>query len=60
MRYVPLWVVGAVGLVLIAVFYIFYYSRLADLASPVHAELAKIGIEDFASSGHPTGGGPVG
>jgi type VI secretion system protein ImpK len=47
-RYVPLWVVGAVTLVLIAVFYIFYYSQLATLSSPVHAELAKIGIEDFA------------
>ena len=37
-------------LVLIAVFYIFYYSRLADLASPVHAELAKICIIIFLAS----------
>lgn len=57
-RYVPLWVVGAVALVLIAVFYIFYYSRLADLASPVHAELAKIGIEDFARPVTPPVAGP--
>jgi type VI secretion system protein ImpK len=47
-RYVPWWVVGAAALALVAVFYIIYYSRLADQASPVQATLSQIGIEDFA------------
>ena len=50
-RYVPLWVVGAVALVLIAVFYIFYYSQLADprLAGPCRAG------EDWHRGFRPTG-----
>jgi len=48
-RYVPWWVVGAATLAILTVAYTFYYASLANFASPVHAELAKIGLEDFAA-----------
>jgi type VI secretion system protein ImpK len=48
-RYVPWWVVGAAALAIIAVVFSAYYSRLASLAAPVHAELAKVGLEDFSA-----------
>jgi type VI secretion system protein ImpK len=47
-RYVPWWVVGAAALAILGLAYTFYYAKLANFASPVHAELAKIGIEDFS------------
>jgi type VI secretion system protein ImpK len=47
-RYVPWWVVGAAVFALLAVTFTVYYSRLASIASPVHAELAKVGLEGFA------------
>ena len=46
-RYVPWWVVGAAALSLLAIFYTVYYANLASLAAPVHAELAKIGVDDY-------------
>ncbi len=47
-RYVPWWVVGAASVALLAVTFTFYYTRLAGFAAPVHAELSKVGLEDFA------------
>lgn len=47
-RYVPWWVVGAAALAVIAIAYTVYYARLANQTSPVHAELAQIGVEAFA------------
>ena len=47
-RYVPWWVVGAAALALIAVFYIFYYTRLAEQTAPVYRALAEIGLGDFS------------
>jgi type VI secretion system protein ImpK len=47
-RYVPWWVVGAAALAILAVAYTAYYARLADWAEPVHAELAKVGLDDEA------------
>jgi type VI secretion system protein ImpK len=47
-RYVPWWVVGAAALAVLAIAYTFYYAGLARFAAPVHAELAKIGLEDFS------------
>jgi type VI secretion system protein ImpK len=48
LRYVPWWVVGAAALAILAVAYTAYYARLASLAAPVHAELARVGTEDFS------------
>ena len=47
-RYVPWWVVGAAALAVLAIAYTFYYANLANIAAPVHAGLAKIGLEAFS------------
>jgi type VI secretion system protein ImpK len=47
-RYVPWWVVGAAALAILAVTFTVYYASLARLATPVHAALAKVGLEDFS------------
>jgi type VI secretion system protein ImpK len=47
-RYLPWWVVGAAALPILAITFTAYYASLASLASPVHAELAKVGLEDFS------------
>jgi type VI secretion system protein ImpK len=49
-RYLPWWIVGAAALPILAITFTVYYSDLADLAAPVHAELAKVGLEDFSSA----------
>jgi type VI secretion system protein ImpK len=46
-RYVPWWVVGAMALAVLAIAFTFYYTQLANVAAPVHAELSKVGIEAF-------------
>jgi type VI secretion system protein ImpK len=48
LRYLPWWVVGAAALPILAVAFTAYYAGLARAAAPVHAELAKIGLEDFS------------
>ncbi len=48
-RYVPWWVVAAAALAILAVTFTAYYASLATAAAPVHAELAKIGLEDFSN-----------
>jgi type VI secretion system protein ImpK len=52
-RYVPWWVVGAAGLAILAVAFTAYYASLARLALPVHAELAKVGLEEFSPPPEP-------
>jgi len=47
-RYVPWWVVVAAALATLGIAFAVYYSKLADQASPLHARLAQIGIEDFS------------
>ncbi len=47
-RYVPWWVVVAAALAILGVTFAIYYTKLANQASPLHARLAQIGIEDFA------------
>src|SRR5687768_3336548 len=49
-RYVPWWVVGAAALGLLAVTYTFYYARLGSAASPVQAQLSRVGLEDFTTA----------
>src|SRR5262245_10160920 len=48
LRYVPWWVVAAAALPVLAVAFTAFYASLAGAAAPVQAELAKIGVEDFA------------
>ena len=47
-RYVPWWVVGAAALAILTVTFSVYYTGLATFAAPVHAELAKVGLEEFS------------
>jgi type VI secretion system protein ImpK len=55
-RYVPWWVVAAAALAILAIAFTTYYTRLARAAAPVHAELAKIGLEDFSAPAPPPKG----
>jgi type VI secretion system protein ImpK len=48
LRYVPGWVVGAGALAILAIAYTAYYAGLASFAEPVHAELARVGLQDFS------------
>ena len=47
LRYLPWWVAGAAALPILAIAFTAFYASIAGIAAPVHAELAKIGIEDF-------------
>jgi type VI secretion system protein ImpK len=47
-RYLPWWVVGAAALPILAITFTAFYASLASLAAPVHAELSKVGLEDFS------------
>lgn len=49
-RYVPWWVIGAAALAILAVTFAVYYARLGNAAAPVHAELAKVGLEGFTAA----------
>jgi type VI secretion system protein ImpK len=49
-RYVPWWVIGAAALAVLAIAFTIYYANLANLAGPVHAGLARIGLEGFAQA----------
>jgi type VI secretion system protein ImpK len=48
LRYLPWWVVAAAALPILAIAFTAYYAGLARLADPIHAEIAKIGLEDFS------------
>jgi type VI secretion system protein ImpK len=58
-RYVPWWVVGAAVLAIMAMTFAIYYARLANAAAPIHAELAKVGLEGFTASAAPPTQGPT-
>jgi type VI secretion system protein ImpK len=47
-RYLPWWIVGAAALATLAIAFTAFYASLAGLAAPVQAELAKVGVGDFA------------
>jgi type VI secretion system protein ImpK len=55
-RYVPWWVVGAAALAILTIAFTTYYARLARASAPVHAELARIGLEDFSAPAAPVKG----
>jgi type VI secretion system protein ImpK len=46
-RFVPWWVVGAGALLILTVAFIIFYARLNSAAAPLHAQLARVGINDF-------------
>jgi type VI secretion system protein ImpK len=46
-RYVPWWVVAAAALAVLTIAFVIYYAALGRATSPVQAELAKVGLEDF-------------
>jgi type VI secretion system protein ImpK len=58
-RYVPWWVVGAAVLAVLALAYTIYYTNLGSLSAPVHAELAKVGLEEFLVVDAPPAPGPT-
>jgi type VI secretion system protein ImpK len=47
-RYVPWWVIGAAAVAILAVTFVWYYSQLEKIATPLHTTLARIGIGVFA------------
>ena len=47
-RYVPLWVIAAAGALLLLFAFLYFYSRLNELSSPLSAQLAQIGLESVA------------
>jgi type VI secretion system protein ImpK len=53
-RYVPWWVVGAFALVVLAAAFIYYQTRLGELAAPVNARLAHIGLAQAPVSAAPS------
>ena len=48
-RYVPWWVVGAATLAILTITFVVFHTRLSTATAPVHAELARIGLEDFTA-----------
>jgi type VI secretion system protein ImpK len=58
-RYVPWWVVGSAALAILAVTFTAYYVSLANLAAPVHAALAQVGIEEFSAPATNPAPGPT-
>ena len=58
-RYVPWWVVGAAASAVLAVTFTAYYVSLANRASPVHAALAQVGLEEYSAPATPPAPGPT-
>ncbi|HXD20565.1 MAG TPA: type IVB secretion system protein IcmH/DotU [Vicinamibacterales bacterium] len=56
-RYVPWWIVGAAALVIVALAYAVYASRLGGAAAPVQASLAKVGLDGFSGPAKPSASG---
>ena len=50
-RYVPLWVIAAAAACLLLGSFLFFYTKLNELASPTSARLARIGLESAAPPG---------
>ncbi|GAA0889439.1 type IVB secretion system protein IcmH/DotU [Rhodanobacter soli] len=53
-RYVPLWVIVAAGACLLLGAFLYFYTRLNELSSPVSAQVAQIGLRGAV----PPGDGP--
>jgi type VI secretion system protein ImpK len=53
LRYVPLWVVAAVGLALLTGVYLYFRFQLNQAAEPTLAALAGVGVQEFAAETAP-------
>jgi type VI secretion system protein ImpK len=53
LRYVPMWVVAAVGLALLTGVYLFLRFQLSQAAEPTLATLAGVGVQEFAAEAAP-------
>lgn len=47
-RYVPSWVVAVAAVAVLAVLFVSYDTQLSKQADPLEAQLAQVGLEDFA------------
>ena len=56
-RYVPWWVIGAAVLVIVAVTYAAYAARLGNVAAPIQASLAGVGLDAFSAPSTPAPSG---
>jgi len=52
-RHVPWWLVGVAALAILAITFTGYYASLTATAEPVHAELARVGLEEFSAPPQP-------
>jgi len=52
-RYVPWWIVAAVGLVILSGAYLYYRAALGQRAEPLLASLSQVGLEGFAAAPAP-------
>jgi type VI secretion system protein ImpK len=50
LSFVPLWVVAAAGLAILAGAYLYFRAQLANRAEPVYAALAQAGVQDFTAA----------
>ncbi|HEU4926668.1 MAG TPA: type IVB secretion system protein IcmH/DotU [Vicinamibacterales bacterium] len=58
-RYVPWWVVAVAALTILAVTFGMFYTWLAQLADPIHAKLAQVGIGEPQIPPSPPPPGPT-
>jgi type VI secretion system protein ImpK len=58
-RYVPWWVVAVTALTILAVTFGMFYTWLAQLADPIHAKLAQVGIGEPQIPPSPPPPGPT-
>ena len=49
LQYLPWWVVSAAALPILAIAFTAFYATLAGNAAPVQAQLARVGLDDFAA-----------
>src|SRR5580765_2270853 len=50
MGHLPWWLAAVASVPILAIAFTFYYASLAGVADPVHAELAKVGLEEFSAA----------
>ena len=53
LRYIPLWVVAAVGLALLTGTYLYFRFQLGNASEPLLASLSQVGMQDFAADASP-------
>lgn len=53
LRYVPLWVVAAVGIALLTGAFLYFRYQLGRAAEPTLASLSQVGVQDFVATSPP-------